>query len=140
MKPLLLLAALAASTLPAAAETVLAARTIRAQSLITPQDLVMKNIDVAGAISDPARIAGQEARVALYAGRPIRPGDIGPPALVERNQIIAIVFDQSGISITAEGRSLSRAGPGESVRVMNMSSRITVTGQVMPDGRVIVSQ
>ncbi|PVA09696.1 flagella basal body P-ring formation protein FlgA [Pelagivirga sediminicola] len=124
---------------PATADTVLAARTIRAQTLITAQDLVVKDVDVVGAISDPALIAGQEARVALYAGRPIRPGDVGPPALVERNQIIALVYDQSGLSITAEGRSLSRAGPGETVRVMNMSSRITVSGQVMPDGRVHVS-
>ncbi|MFX0542057.1 flagellar basal body P-ring formation chaperone FlgA [Roseovarius sp. S4756] len=124
---------------PAAADTVLAARTIRAQSLISPQDLVVKNVDVIGAISDPALIAGQEARVALYAGRPIRPGDVGPPALVERNQIISLIYDQSGLSITAEGRSLSRAGPGEMVRVMNMSSRVTVSGQVLPDGRVLVS-
>ncbi|SEL26822.1 flagella basal body P-ring formation protein FlgA [Roseovarius nanhaiticus] len=124
---------------PAAADTVLAARTIRAQTLISPQDLVVKDVDVIGAISDPALIAGQEARVALYAGRPIRPGDVGPPALVERNQIISLIYDQSGLSITAEGRSLSRAGPGETVRVMNLSSRITVSGQVMPDGRVLVS-
>ncbi len=124
---------------PAAADTILAARTIRAQTLITAQDLVVKNVDVIGAISDPALIVGKEARVALYAGRPIRPGDVGPPALVERNQIIALIYDKSGLSITAEGRSLSRAGPGEMVRVMNMSSRITVTGQVLPDGRVFVS-
>jgi flagella basal body P-ring formation protein FlgA len=125
---------------PATADTVLAARTIRAQSLITAQDLVVKNIDVSGAISDPRQVAGQEARVAIYAGRPIRPGDFGPPALVERNQIILLIYDGVGISITAEGRSLSRAGSGEYVRVMNMSSRITVSGQVLPDGRVLVFQ
>ncbi len=124
---------------PAAADTVLAARTIRAQTLITAQDLTVKDVDVVGALSNADLIVGQEARVALYAGRPIRPGDVGPPALVERNQIIALIYDRSGLSITAEGRSLSRAGPGETVRVMNMSSRITVTGQVLADGRVYVS-
>ncbi|MFD0859985.1 flagellar basal body P-ring formation chaperone FlgA [Roseovarius aquimarinus] len=138
MRRLALAACLLAA--PAAADTVLAARTIRAQSLILPQDLVVKDVDVAGAISDPALVAGQEARVALYAGRPIRPGDFGPPALVERNQIISLVYGASGLSISAEGRSLSRAGPGETVRVMNMSSRITVSGQVLPDGRVLVSR
>lgn len=124
---------------PAMADTVLAARTIRAQSLIMPQDLVVKDMDVVGAFSSPADIVGQEARVALYAGRPIRHGDIGPPALVERNQIIPLIYDQSGLSIMTEGRSLSRAGPGEFVRVMNMTSRITVSGRVLPDGRVLVS-
>jgi len=124
---------------PAMADTVLAARTIRAQTLIMPQDVVVKDIDVVGAFSSAADIIGQEARVALYAGRPIRHGDIGPPALVERNQIIPLIYDQSGLSITTEGRSLSRAGPGEYVRVMNMTSRMTVSGRVLPDGRVLVS-
>lgn len=137
MRTLALIVGLLAA--PAMADTVLAARTIRAQSLIMPQDLVVKQVDVIGAIADPSQVIGQEARVALYAGRPIRPGDVGPPAVVERNQIIALVYDQSGISITTEGRSLGRAGPGEIVRVMNLSSRITVSGQVLPDGRVIVS-
>ncbi len=137
MRCLALLGCLIAA--PATADTVLAARTIRAQSLITAEDLVVKNVDVVGAFTDPAQIAGQEARVALYAGRPIRPGDVGPPALVERNQIIALIYDRSGLSITAEGRSLQRAGPGETVRVMNMSSRLTVSGLVQADGRVLVS-
>ncbi|MEB8387664.1 flagellar basal body P-ring formation chaperone FlgA [Rhodobacteraceae bacterium KMM 6894] len=126
-------------TTPAMADTVLAARTIRAQSLIMPQDLVVKQIEVIGAMTDPSGVIGQEARVALYAGRPIRPGDVGPPAVVERNEIIPLIYETSGISILTEGRSLGRAGPGEYVRVMNLSSRITVSGRVLPDGRVIVS-
>jgi flagella basal body P-ring formation protein FlgA len=137
MRILALIATLLAP--PATADTVLAARTIRAQSLIMPQDLVVKQVEVIGAISDPSEVIGQEARVALYAGRPIRIGDVGPPAVVERNQIIALIYEQSGVSIITEGRSLGRAGPGEQVRVMNLSSRITVSGQVLPDGRVIVS-
>lgn len=137
MRILALIATLLAA--PAMADTVLAARTIRAQSLIMPQDLVVKQIEVIGAITDPSQVVGQEARVALYAGRPIRSGDVGPPAVVERNQIIALIYEHSGVSITADGRSLGRAGPGEFVRVMNLSSRITVSGQVLPDGRVIVS-
>ena len=137
MRMLVMIAALFAT--PTMADTVLAARTIRAQSLIMPQDLVVKQIEVIGAIADPSKVVGQEARVALYAGRPIRPGDVGPPAVVERNQIVALIYEQSGVKILTEGRSLGRAGPGEFVRVMNLSSRITVSGQALADGRVIVS-
>ncbi|UXX82283.1 flagellar basal body P-ring formation chaperone FlgA [Roseovarius pelagicus] len=124
---------------PACADTIVATRTIRAQTLITAQDIVAKDADIVGAISDASAIIGQEARVALYPGRPIRPGDIGPPAVVERNQIIILVFDQSGVTISTEGRSLSRAGPGERIRAMNLASRITVSGHVLPDGRVRVT-
>ncbi|RKF13044.1 flagella basal body P-ring formation protein FlgA [Roseovarius spongiae] len=137
MRALALLAALAAP--PAAADTVVAARTIRAQTLIGAQDVAVKKGDVVGAVSDVDTVIGQEARVALYAGRPIRPGDVGPPALVERNQIVALIYAAGGVAIQTEGRSLSRAGPGERVRVMNLASRLTVSGHVLPDGRVQVS-
>lgn len=125
---------------PAWAETVFAARTIRAHQVLTGQDLVMKEVEVPGAFSGAAQVIGQEARVALYAGRPIRPGDIGPPAVVDRNQIVPLVYNASGLMISTEGRSLSRAGVGEYVRVMNLASRNTVMGIVMADGRVMVSR
>ncbi len=124
----------------AAADTVLAARTIRPGTVITARDLIIKPGDIAGMASKPEQLIGAEARVSLYAGRPIALADTGPPALVERNQIVALVFQRNGLRISAEGRSLSRAGVGDVVRVMNLSSRTTVSGKVMPDGRVMVSE
>lgn len=124
----------------AAADTVLAARTIRPGTVITARDLIIKPGNIAGMASKPEQLIGAEARVSLYAGRPIALADTGPPALVERNQIVALVFQRNGLRISAEGRSLSRAGVGDVVRVMNLSSRTTVSGKVMPDGRVMVSE
>jgi flagella basal body P-ring formation protein FlgA len=124
----------------ALADIVVAGRTIRAQSLILPTDLVVVDGDIAGGATHPAQVVGQEARVALYEGRPIRLADIGPPAVIERNQIVQLVFQKNGLQITAEGRSLSRAAPGERVRVMNLSSRSTVSGRVDESGAVYVSR
>lgn len=125
---------------PAWADTVFAARTIRAQSVLTAQDIALRAIEVAGAVTSPDQVIGKEARVALYAGRPIRPGDVGPPAIVDRNQIVPLVYNSNGLIINAEGRALQRAGAGEYVRVMNLASRSTVMGLVMADGRVAVSR
>lgn len=133
----LLLLALAT---PAAADTVVAARTIPAQTLITPGDIQLRDRTVPGGLSDPAEAIGMEARVALYAGRPIMPGDLGAPAIVERNQIITLHFQRGGLMISTEGRALGRAGPGDLVRVMNVSSRSTVTARIGADGAGYVSQ
>jgi len=122
------------------ADTIYAATTIRAESILTAHDLIVKDVDVPGAASAPEQLIGKEARVALYAGRPIRLADVGPPALVDRNQIVALIFNSSGLTITAEGRAMQRAGAGEYVRVMNLASRNTVTGLVLADGRVMVSR
>lgn len=122
----------------ASADTVVAARTLRAGTLLTGADLAMIAEDVPGAVSSLDEALGQEARVNLYAGRPIRPGEIGPAALVERNQIVTLVYDQNGLTIATEGRVLDRGGVGDRIRVMNLGSRNTVTGTVGEDGRVYV--
>ena len=123
----------------AAAETLVATRTIRATDLIGPADVTTTNGAQPGALSHPDQAVGLEARVALYAGRPIRPGDVGPAAVVERNGIVTLVYRSGSLSILSEGRALGRAAPGESLRVMNLSSRSTVTGIVAEDGRVHVA-
>ncbi|MAQ81770.1 MAG: flagella basal body P-ring formation protein FlgA [Maritimibacter sp.] len=123
---------------PAAAETVVAARTIRAQAIITPADVTVIEKTVPGTLSLPAEAVGLEARVILYSGRPIRPGDIGPPAIIERNQIVTLIYRSGPLSIAAEARAMSRAGVGDAVRVMNLASRTTVTGIVRADGTVSV--
>jgi flagella basal body P-ring formation protein FlgA len=123
---------------PAAAETLVAAHTVRTKAVLSAEDLAVLPRTTPGALSDPAQAIGMEARVVLYAGRPIRPGDIGPPAAIERNQIVTLVYDRSGLTIVTEGRSLARAAVGERVRVMNLASRSTVTGTVDAAGRIVV--
>lgn len=137
--PILALGTAMLAISPAFADIVIAARTIRAQSVITSQDITVKPGEIAGIASHAAEVIGQETRVAVYAGRPLRLSDIGPPAVIERNQIVPLIYEHGGLRIMAEGRSLTRAGAGERVRVMNLSSRTTVTGRTGPDGRVFVS-
>lgn len=124
---------------PVAAEVLVPARTIRARELIGAEDLAVKKANVAGAFSDPSEVIGQEARVALYPGRPIRPGDVGPPAIIDRNDIVVLRFRQGPLSIETDGRALGRGAVGEILRVMNMSSRKTVSGLVRPDGIIEVN-
>jgi flagella basal body P-ring formation protein FlgA len=125
---------------PAAAETVVAARTIPPHTTIMLEDIMINSRSIPGGITDPTEIIGMEARVALYAGRPIRPGDLGFPAVVERNQIIPLLYQQNGVVITTEGRALDRAGPGDVIRVMNVSSRSTVTARIGVDGAGYVAR
>ena len=91
-----------------------------------------------GALSGLAEALGQEARVAIYAGRPVRSADLGAPALVERNQMVTLVYMAGGLAISTEGRALARATEGEVIRAINLASRATVSGRVGPDGTVHV--
>ena len=129
---------LALTPITALADIVVPVRTIRAKEIIANTDLEMKTGDVAGAVQQLTDLIGQEARVALYPGRPIRLSDVGPPALVDRNDLVMLVFDHVALSITTEGRALGRGAVGERIRVMNLSSRTTVTGVIRPNGQIEV--
>ncbi len=123
---------------PAVAETLVATGTIRSMSLIGPSDVVLIEGTTPGALDHPEQAIGMEARVNLYPGRPIQPGDLRPPAVVNRNEIISLQFDHGGLLILTEGRVLDRAGIGERVRVMNLASRNTVTATVISPGLAAV--
>lgn len=138
----LALACLTAAALcapPAWAEYLVTLRTIRAKTIVNAEDLALKKGEILGALSDPAEVTGMEARVALYAGRPLRPGDLGPPAIIERNDLVTLTFRQGVLTIAAEGRALGRGAAGEAIRVMNLNSRTTVTGRIADDGSVEVN-
>lgn len=134
------LVALGLAPFPAVADTLTAARVVRANAVIEPGDFTVADLSVPGALTSEVDITGLEARVTLYPGRPIMPAHVGPAAVVTRNQTVTLVYRQGGLSISTEGRALSRGGTGDTVRVMNLSSRNTVAGQVRADGAVEVTR
>ena len=123
---------------PAWGDSIVAARTIRALSVIGPEDIAMVAAEIPGALTTPDDAVGQEARVTLYAGRPVHEGDLGAPAVVKRNQMVRLVFQTGGITIHTDGRALERGAAGDVIHVMNMASHTTVLGSVGPDGSVSV--
>ncbi len=124
----------------AAAQTVVPTRVLRAQTVIAGDDVTLDEAATPGALASLEQAVGREARVTLYPGRPIRPDQLGTPAVVERNQIVRMVYTEGPLNIMAEGRALDRAGPGEFVRVMNLTSRQVVTGLVRGSGVIEVGR
>jgi flagellar basal body P-ring formation protein FlgA len=120
------------------AESVIALRRIPAQSVVSAADLDTVDAVIEEAVTDAALVIGQEARVTIYPGRPIRSADFGPPALVDRNQIVSLIYVAGGLQITVDGRALGRGGTGDIIRAMNLSSRTTVSGIVTETGAVRV--
>lgn len=125
---------------PVAADTVFAARNLRSQTVIKAEDVIMKEGELPGTAGELSQVVGREAKVMLYAGRPITLNDLSDPAVVERNQTVTLVFNRSGLMISTEGRALDRGAAGDLVRALNMSSRSTVHGTVTSDGQILIGQ
>ena len=134
-----LIMVLALLPLPAFADSIVATRTIPAQTVLAAEDIAMVDAEIPGALTDPAAAVGQEARVTLYAGHPIHATDLGAAALIERNQVVSLIYQMGGVWILTEGRALSRGRAGDEIKVMNTASRATVSGVIGPDGAVSVS-
>ena len=129
-----------AALMPASAmaDSVVATRTIRAQSVIAAQDVAMVPADITGALTATEAAVGLEAKVTLFAGRPVRAADLAAPALIQRNQVVPVVYQVAGLTIRTDGRALERGGAGAVIKVMNLASHLTVQGAISPDGSVRV--
>lgn len=124
---------------PALADAVIVTRSLPARATVGLADITTVAADIPGAATAPDQVLGQALRVAVQAGRPLRVDDLTAPEVVARNQLIRLHYSLGGMTITAEGRALDAGAIGQMVRVMNLSSRGTVQGAVLPDGSVQVA-
>lgn len=123
---------------PALADLVIASRNLPARSVLLISDVDTTNGEIAGHASTLDQVLGQELTSAVYAGRPIPLSQLVAPAIIERNQIVAMVFTRGGVSIETEARALERGGVGSRIRAMNLTSRNTVFGTIDASGRIHV--
>lgn len=122
----------------AAADTLVAVRTLRAQTTLLAEDMTLIAGTIPGAAGALANVVGLETRVAIYQGQPILQKNLGPPAVIERNQAVKLAFQSGSLAIVSDGRALERGAAGDRIRVMNIASRSTITGVIAADGSVHV--
>ena len=121
------------------AETIVATRSIRAGTILSPGDVMTDPETIAGAAQRAQDVIGLEVRRNLYAGRPVLTSDLGPPTLVKRNSRVSIIYRSPGLALRTEGRALDSGGAGETIRVMNISSRTNIFATVRSSDTVEVS-
>lgn len=120
-------------------QTLVPAHTLRPGHVLTAVDVAVAE-GRRGAFSDIDQVLGLEVRRTLYRGKPLQIGDIGAPALVERNEIVTLIYQTGTLSIATEGRALGRGGTGDKLRVLNLVSKNTVVGRVSDTGEITVSR
>lgn len=122
------------------AGSVVSTRPIRSNTVLGPADVSIVETTIPGALKQVEEAVGLETRVNLYPGRPIHAADLGPVSIVDRNDVVTMIYRKGGLTIIAEGRALARAGAGESLRVMNIDSKSVVVARVSGPGTVEVGR
>ncbi|MBI3419732.1 MAG: flagellar basal body P-ring formation protein FlgA [Proteobacteria bacterium] len=98
-------------------------------------------IDKAGAdaITDATQLQGMETRRGLAGKSILRLRDVTKARLVVKGSLVTMKVETPAMQITAQGRALSDAVMGETVRVMNTQSNRTVDAVVTGAGQVSVT-
>jgi flagella basal body P-ring formation protein FlgA len=110
-----------------------AAQNLRPGMLLTAADLIVEG-------DNPASLdmyVGQEVKRAVYVGKTMSLNDVGPPTAVERNAIVMLEFVRGPMTITTEGRALDSGAVGDRVRIMNLSSKIILTGTITGPNKAV---
>ena len=85
---------------------------------------------VQGTIVDEQSLIGMTPRRLAVAGRPLRGNDIIAPRIISRGEYVTMVLNSGALSLTAMGKALENGSKGEIIRVVNVSSNITVQAVV----------
>jgi flagellar basal body P-ring formation protein FlgA len=111
-----------------------ARRHLRAGTILRRTDVIIGDGEIAQAAA--REIIGMEVKRTIYADKAIMPEDISPPTAIKRNAIVTIEFKKGPLLITTEARVLEPGSVGESVRVMNLSSKVILTAIVVSSSKV----
>lgn len=109
-------------------------RPLRRDEIISGNDITWLPTDLnAGSMNilfNAEDLIGKAPRTSLRPGVPVRAVDLVTPPAVNRGKQVTMIYQAGRMTITAQGRALSDAAVGETVRVVNISSSRTVEGVV----------
>lgn len=110
---------------------------------LTASDVEMRTLRVPGLpatyITSVEQLADRHLKQAAAPGTPLTVELLAADVLVKRGQRVMLVAQAGGLEVRAQGEAVADARPNGRVRVLNLSSRRIVEGQVEGRDRVRVS-
>ncbi|QPF94041.1 flagellar basal body P-ring formation chaperone FlgA [Bradyrhizobium commune] len=95
-------------------------------------------VEVPGEPASRDRAVGMQLRRPMRAGTPIRAADIAKPEFVQRDQNVTIIYQVPGLYLTTRGKAIEGGAEGDTINVLNLQSKRTLTGVVTGRGQITV--
>jgi flagella basal body P-ring formation protein FlgA len=83
-------------------------------------------------------VVGMQLRRPISTDLPFMGADLTVPNIIAKNEVVLMVVEGPGLSLTTQGRALEAASRGGRLNVMNLSSRKIVEAEAIGPGRVRV--
>jgi flagella basal body P-ring formation protein FlgA len=109
---------------------------------VGPNDIVKTKGDLtalpAGIITDPAQAIGRTLAMSVAAGTPLRQDALRSQQAVQQGQIVRVVSNGPGFSVSTEGRALTNGADGQLVQARTAGGQV-VSGVAKMGGVVTVT-
>jgi flagellar basal body P-ring formation protein FlgA len=113
----------------------LASRPLRQNDIIAPADLELKRVNITDSAdrfaTRPDQVENRRVLRNIGVHQPIELQNLDKPLVLKRGDPVTIVYDQPGIQVTAKGQASADGGVGDSLSVVNVSSKKTIVCRVV---------
>jgi flagellar basal body P-ring formation protein FlgA len=123
-------------------EAAILTRNVERGDVLKASDVVTERRPKAEVGSDAAprgHAVGMQMRKGLRAGQPLRGADLGKPDLVQKDDNVTLIYEAAGIYLTARGKAIDNGTEGDTVTVLNLQSKRTITGTVVGRDQVTIA-
>lgn len=115
----------------------LAAGTIIGQRDINIAEIREKDINP-GTVLKAEDLIGTTPKRMIPAGKPIKALDIEQPLIVERGDLVTMIYREGTLLLTAKGKAMENGAKGDVIRVTNPNSNKTIEAEVTAQNEVTV--
>jgi flagella basal body P-ring formation protein FlgA len=123
-------------------EALVYARSMTAGETVRPEDVtwapVASHVVPADAPRDAEAAMGRTARKALRAGAAVSARDLASARVIAKDDTVSVAYRVGGLSLVMQGKALSAAAAGETVRVLNPVSKKIVEAVATGPGQAAV--
>lgn len=116
------------------------ARSLSAGEIVQPQDLIWGKAAAApsDAPNDAEAIIGLAAKRPLRAGAAVSARDVSAPQVIKAGELITVMYEDGGISLSLQGKAMAAAGVGEALTVQNTTSKKMIQAVASGPGQAAV--
>ena len=116
------------------------ARSLSAGEIVQPQDLVWGKAAAApaDAPNDAEAIIGLAAKRPLRAGTSVSARDVSAPQVIKSGDLITVIYEDGGISLSLQGKAMAAAGLGDTLAVQNITSKKVIQAVASGPGQAVV--
>jgi len=114
------------------------ARNLAAGEILQAADLQWSADAGADGLDNPALAIGKSARHPVRAGSAVQPYDLAKPKLIHAGDAVEVAYENDGVVLTLEAKATSDATLGDTVEVINPSSKQIIEAVASGPGRALV--